>query len=320
MVFAMRQVRAEVYRREGYEIRVIGGRGGGWRDLYHAFLRLPWWAALAIIGGSYLVLNALFAALYLEVGGIANAGRGSFLDAFFFSIQTMGTIGYGAMYPASHAANGLVVAESVLGLWVIALTTGLVFARFSLTRARVAFSARAAVSPLDGVPTLMMRVGNERRRNEIVDATFRLVVMRTTRTAEGAVIYRTEDLPLVRDRAPALQRSWMVLHRIEPGTPLDGVTPEALAESEAELTLTVAGVDGTTLQPVHALHTWMAQSVVFGARLADVVTDVPDAMIIDLRRFHDLVPTAAAPGFPYRAKPPSPGGGEAAPSEEAAGR
>lgn len=315
----MRQVRAEVYRREGYEIRVIGGRGGGWRDLYHAFLRLPWWAALACIGGGYLALNALFAALYLEVGGIANAARDSFLD-FFFSIQTMGTIGYGSLYPATRAANGLVVAESVLGLWVIALTTGLVFARFSLTRARVAFSARAAISPLDGVPTLMMRVGNERRRNEIVEATFRLVVMRTTRTAEGAVIYRTQDLPLVRERAAQLQRSWMVLHRIEPGTPLHGVTPEALAESEAELTLTVAGVDGTTLQPVHALHTWMAQSVVFGARLADVITDVPEAMIIDLRRFHELVPTEGAPGFPYRAELGSPGGGEAGRSEEAAGR
>jgi len=300
----MRAPRVEVYPGDGYEIRIVGGSRDGWRDVYHAFLRIHWWAAVAAIAGVYLSLNAVFAMLYLLVGGVANAAPGSFLDAFFFSVQTMGTIGYGSMYPATRAANALVVAESVVGLMVVALATGLVFARFSQTRARVAFSSRAALSPVDGVPTLMMRVGNERKRNNIVDATFRLSVMRTTVTGEGTTVYRTVDLPLVRERAPALARSWMVLHRIEPNSPLAGATPESLAAADAELTLAVAGIDDTSLQPIHARHTWTARSVVFGARLADVVSETEDGgLFLDLRRFHDLVPTLPIPGFPYQAPP-----------------
>ena len=296
-----RTPRHETYAGEGYEIRVVGGARHGLRDLYHGLLRVPWWAALATIVGAYLALNVLFAALYLEAGGIANAAPGSFADAFFFSVQTMGTIGYGSMYPASRAANVLVVAESVTGLVATALATGLVFARFSQTRARVLFSARAAISPLDGVPTLMMRVGNE-RRNVIIDASFKAMLMRTTRTAEGVTVYRTMDLRLVRERAPGLSRAWNVIHRIEPGSPLHGETPESLASSDAELTLTVSGVDDTSLQLVHARHTWIAQSIVWGARLADITSEAPDgAFVIDLRQFHELVPTEPAAGFPYAA-------------------
>ncbi len=293
--------KAEIQRNPGYEIRVVGGARPGWRDLYHALLAMRWWAALTIIVGGYLALNALFALIYLATGGIANAAPGSYADAFFFSVQTMGTIGYGSMYPATRAANLLVVAESVVGLVVTALATGLVFVRFSRTRPRVVFSERAAIAPVDGVPTLMIRVGNE-RRNRIVDTTFRVTLMRTTRTAEGVTMYRAEDVVLVRGRAPALSRSWMVMHRIVAGSPLDGETPESLRKSEAELTLEVVGTDDTSLQAMHAHHTWYAASIVWGARLADVLSETPDGnMQLDLRHFHTLVPTEPTAAFPYRA-------------------
>src|SRR6187455_2794993 len=160
-----RAPRREIVRNEGYSIHVVGAPAPGLRDLYHALLRIPWWAAALVIMGSYLVLNALFAVLYLEVGGVANARPGSAADAFFFSVQTMGTIGYGNMYPQTAAANGLVVAESVAGLMVTALATGLVFVRFSQTRARLLFSSKIAIGLMDGVQTLMLRVGNERSGN-----------------------------------------------------------------------------------------------------------------------------------------------------------
>src|SRR4030095_13152183 len=160
-----RRHRKEILRTEAYNIHVIGAPAPGVRDLYHALLRVPWWATFAVIVGSYLGLNAIFAVLYLWAGGIANARPGSFVDEFFFSVQTMGTIGYGTMYPATVAANVLVVAESVTGLLATALATGLVFVRFSQTRARLVFSSKVAIGPLDGAPTLMLRVGNERRGN-----------------------------------------------------------------------------------------------------------------------------------------------------------
>ncbi|BDG01390.1 ion channel [Anaeromyxobacter oryzae] len=289
----------EVYRAEGYEVRVVGGPPFNLRDLYHGLLRVPGWAALGFIVVAYLALNTLFAGLYLATGGIANAAPGSFLDAFFFSIQTMGTIGYGAMYPVTRAANALVVAESVAGLVATALATGLVFARFSQTRARVAFSSRVAFGPLDGTPTVMFRVGNE-RRGRIVDVAFRLTLSRTTRTPEGVAIYRYLDLPLVRSRAPSLSRAWLVLHRVGPGSPLLGETPASLAAGEVELTLEVNGVDEVSGQHVHAQRTWLAPAIAWGARLADVLSETEDGnLLFDLRRFHEVTPTQPAPGFPY---------------------
>jgi inward rectifier potassium channel len=285
-----------------YEFHIVGGKRPGLRDLYHGLLRVPWWAAMGTIVGGYLGLNVLFALLYLVEGGIHNARAGSFADAFFFSVQTMGTIGYGSMYPDTGAANTLVVAESVTGLLATALATGLVFARFSLTRARVVFSRRVAISPMDGVPTVMIRLGNERRRNQIVAARFRLTMSQTVRTAEGVTMYRSLDLALVRDSAPVMTRSWTVQHRITPDSPLFGLTPESMVESETELSLALSGTDETSLQPIHARKLWFAREIIWGARLADVLSETEDGnMLLDLRRFHDLEPTEPIPGFPYRA-------------------
>jgi inward rectifier potassium channel len=282
--------RKEIFRTAAYDIHVIGAPAPGWRDLYHALLRVPWWAAFAIIVGSYLGLNGLFATLYLWSGGVAHARPDSFADAFYFSVQTMGTIGYGTMYPAGGMANWLMVAESVVSLILTALATGLVFARFSQTRARLLFSDKVAIGPMDGVPTLMLRVGNE-RRGSIVGTEFRLTFTRTARTAEGMTIYRLEELPLVRARAPALSRSWNVMHRIVEGSPLHGLDAEQVAALEGELQLEVVGVDDTSLQPVHARHTWFAGSVAWGARLADVLSETPEGdVILDLRNFHEVVP------------------------------
>jgi inward rectifier potassium channel len=284
--------RTESLRTEGYTIHIIGAPAAGMSDLYHAMLRVPWWVALSVIAGFYLLLNVVFALLYLWSGGVVNARSGSLLDAFFFSVQTMGTIGYGSMSPASTAANVLVVAESVTGLVLTALATGIVFVRFSRTRARLMFSSKVAIGTMDGVPTLMARVGNERRGN-IVDAQFRLAFTRTSKTSEGVTMYRLEDLPLVRSRAPALSRSWMVMHCIDEASPLHGYDAAKLAACDGEVQLEVVGVDDTSAQPVHAQYTWFAASVVWSARLADVLTERPDGdMTLDLRNFHEVVPVA----------------------------
>src|SRR5439155_27249819 len=140
-------------------------------------------------------------------------------------------IGYGAMYPQSGLANALVVSESIVGILFTALATGLVFVRFSLVQARIVFSKCVAVGPMDGVPTLMARIGND-RSNQIYDAQMRMMLMISTTSKEGVRVYRTIDLPLVRDRAPALARSWNIHHRIDAQSPLHGHTPESLKASE----------------------------------------------------------------------------------------
>ena len=286
---------------QSYQIQIVGHQEDGWfRDQYHRFLRVSWVAALGAIVAIYLAVNALFAAAYLATGGVAGAEAGSFFDAFSFSVQTLGTIGYGAMYPRTHAAQAVVVVESVAGLLVTALATGLVFAKFSQPTGRIAFARHAAIGPVDGVPTLMFRVGNE-RSNAIVEATVRVVIVRTVKTLEGVTFYRMEDLPLRRDRSPAMNRSWTVMHPLDGASPLRDATPESLARDEVEFLVTLVGTDETSFQPVHARRSYEHTHVAWGARHADVLSETPGGdLVLDIGRFHDLVATEAREDFPYR--------------------
>jgi inward rectifier potassium channel len=280
-------------------IIVLGAPRTTMRDFYHWFLRVRWSLALAAMVGGYLLLNGLFAIAYLMVGGVSNLRERSFWDAFCFSVQTMGTIGYGFMYPTGAAANALMVVESVTSLVVTAVSTGLIFAKFSRSTARIAFSRRVAIGPMDGVPTLMLRVGNE-RGNEILEATIRVSLIRTERLREGSVFYRMIDLQLSRERSPAMARSWTVLHPIREGSPLFGATPESVARDEVELVVTVVGTDDTSLQPVHARKRYADGEIVWGARHADILSeDAEGNIVVDVRKFHDLVPTRPLEGFPY---------------------
>ena len=282
-----------------YEIRVVGDRHAPLRDFYHALLRLPWWATIAAISGAFLVANALFAVVFVVIGGVTHAAPSSFRDAFFFSVQTMGTIGYGAMFPDSTAANIVVVIESIVSLLLTALSTGLVFAKFSRSTARFVFTRRAVISPVNGVPTLAFRLGNE-RGNEIVNAQIRLVMVRTEQTPEAGTFYRMLDLRPTRERALSLSRSWNVLHTIDASSPLAGETPASAAAKEIELTVMVIGIDDISMQTVHASHRYYAKDIVWGARMADVLSETPDGhLLLDLAKFHDVEATAPTPDFPY---------------------
>ena len=282
---------------------VVGARAHPVRDAYHSVLRATWRTTFAGLTAVYLSANLVFATAFWVVGGVANARPDSFRDMFFFSVQTMATIGYGAMVPQTDAANFLVVVESVFGMVLTALATGVVFARFSQTRGTVVFSDKACIAPMDGVPTLMIRVGND-RTSAIFDAAVRVVLTRTEKTQEGSTFYRMVDLELVRDRSPALGRSWTIMHRIVEKSPLHRLTPEALVAHEVELLVSLAGTDDTSLQPVHARVRYDAPEIVWGARPADVISELPDGRIqLDVRRFHDVVASEPTDDFPYPPKP-----------------
>jgi inward rectifier potassium channel len=282
-----------------YEIRVVGAQSTPLRDFYHALVRMPWWATISTIGAVFLGANGLFAVGFLATGGVAHAAPRSFSDAFYFSVQTMGTIGYGVMYPASRAANLLVVAESMVGLTLTALATGLVFAKFSRSRARIVFTHQAVISPVNGRPTLSFRLGNE-RGNQIVDASIRVVLVRTEQIAEGGTFYRTIDLALTRDRALSLARSWTVQHPIDERSPLHRLSPEDAATQEIEVHVMVIGLDDATMQMVHAMHRYYAHEILWGARHVDVLSEPsPALLVLDLRRFHDVEATRPAGEFPY---------------------
>jgi inward rectifier potassium channel len=274
---------------ESSEVVVVGASAHPLRDAYHGVLGIRWSTTLAGIAGTFLAINAVFACGYLATGGVAGAHPGSFRDAFFFSVQTIATVGYGAMYPASTAANVLVVAESIVGLIVTALATGVVFARFSRTTGKFLFSRNACIAPIDGTPTLHFRLGND-RSSTIFEARVTVSLLRTERTLEGLVFYRIYDLTLVRQQSIALARSFTVMHRLAGDSPLAGATQESCAREDVELRVSVVGTDGTSLQPVHALRRYEMKDILWGSRLADILSELPDGRVqLDLRKFHDVV-------------------------------
>lgn len=289
-----------IRQRDPNEIEVVGAPATPFSDLYNQLLRAPWWFDLCALVSVFLLINFAFGVGYWEVGGIDGANPASLADHFFFSVQTMGTIGYGVMHPTTPAAETLVTFEVVVGLTLVAITTGILFAKFSVPRARMRFAEFATIAPFDGVPMLMFRLGNE-RASQVIEATVRVVLVRSEYTVEGVLYYRLRDLVLERDRSPALSRAWLVMHRIDESSPLFGATPESLARDEIEFMLTVVGIDETSAQNIHARHTYDGvQHVRWGARHADLLSSKPDGQLqLDVRKFHELIPTMPTPTFPF---------------------
>jgi inward rectifier potassium channel len=285
--------------RDPNEVQIVGAERTPWTDLYHELLGAPWWLSLLAMSGVFLLANVLFAFGYMAVGGVAGARPGSFGDHFFFSVQTMGTIGYGVMHPLTTAADAIVTCEVIAGVSLVAITSGILFAKFSVPQARIRFADCATMGPFNGVPTLMFRLGSE-RATQVIEAAVRVVLIRTERTSEGVVYYRLRDLKLERDRSPAMARSWTVLHHIDESSPLYGATPETLVRDEVEFLLTVVGIDETSAQNLHARRTYDNSQVRWGARHADMLSERADGTLqLDMQQFHRIVPTLRTPTFPY---------------------
>jgi inward rectifier potassium channel len=265
-------------------------------DLYHRLVALPWASFLACLSLVYLALNCLFALLYLLGGeAIANARPGAFSDAFFFSVETLSTIGYGQMSPATLYGNMVMSAEAIAGVMLLAVAAGLMFARFSRPTARVVFSKVAVVAPFNRVPTLSLRLANA-RRNQILDAQVSVTLIRDERTSEGDWIRRFYDLQLARQRSPIFAMTFTVMHTIDAASPLHNASASSVAAEGAELVVTVSGVDETTSQIVHARTSYLAHEIMWDHRFADVFTQTADGRLaIDYRRFHDTGPIQSQP-------------------------
>ncbi len=272
-------------------IEVIGAPRLGLTDLYHRMLRATWLELFLVVAAIFLVLNALFGLAYFEMGGVTGAREGYYLDYFFFSVHTFGTIGYGSMYPVSTGAEALMTFEALISLFMTAVVTGMAFSKFARPTARVLWSNVACVSDLDGVPTLFIRAANA-RMNHMVEASMRVAVLRTEMSKEGERFRRMFDMHLVRSTSPSFILSWTVLHQIVPGSPLYGMTPEKLRESGSEIVLTLTGLDETLGMTIHARYSFTPSELKFGARLADILGTRTDGgkAILDYRRFNEWVP------------------------------
>jgi inward rectifier potassium channel len=279
--------------RRGQRIKpiIIGQDGSQWKDVYHAVLTVPWWGFFLSLAAIFLGVNAIFAGLYLLVpGSIMGAHRGSFSDAFFFSVETFGSIGYGVLSPKTTYANVIMTCESFTALVNLAVVTGVIFARFSRPFARVVFSNVAVIVPFEGVSTLMFRAANQ-RANQILDATATVSLARQVTTQEGITMRRFEELKLVRASTPLFSLSWTIMHKIDETSPLYGVTIDTLYDYEMDIIVLLRGTDETFAQVIYARHAFEADDILFDRRFVDVLhVGETGRMEVDLHHFHDTEP------------------------------
>ncbi len=269
---------------------IVGRDRSPFADIYHRALALPLLGILGLMGATFLVLNLIFAGLYLaDAGGIAAMTPGDFPSAFFFSVETFGTIGYGHWYPQSVASNLVMTVETFVGLVYVAVSTGMVFARVSRPVSRVDFSKVAVIHEFEGVPTLMFRAANK-RANNILEAEVMVSLARDAQTSEGILLRRFEELKVARSRTPLFALSWTIMHPIDDQSPLRNATQHSLRAEHAEIIVVLSGTDDRYAQRVHARHSYDASEVIWDRRFADILSFGEDGRrTVDYGRFHDVV-------------------------------
>ena len=284
-----------------------------WQDLYHLFMTLSWPRLFASYAGFFALFNVVFAALYdLQPGDVANLNPAGYWGRFFFSVETLATVGYGDMHPQTVYAHVIASIEIFTGLMSLALITGMMFARFSRPTARILFARQAVIRLFDGKRTLMLRAANE-RQNVIMEATAQLRLVRDEQTAEGYRMRRIYDLPLRRSEQPVFLFGWSLMHVIDEASPLAGATLESLQETNAFLLLTIGGIDETTGQTLMSRQQYHPSSLRWNHSFADIFTTGKDGVDrFDYTKFHDVEPLdepldeAMSTGRRLPERPPSP--------------
>jgi inward rectifier potassium channel len=283
-----RTAKARIVRLGDREIITEGLDLNFWADISHRCMTASWPSFIAGAALVFLAFNAVFACFYwIGDQPIANVPGGAYIDYFYFSIETLSTAGYGDMHPQTHYGHFIATVELFTGIFSMSLMTGLIFARFSRPQARLLFANNPVISNHEGLPTLMVRLANE-RQNLIGNASARLWMFKDIVTAEGHSIRRFYELPLLRSESPALALSWTLHHALDETSPLHGTNPEQLAADNVSLIVVVSGYDVVAAQTVHARKSYEYPAIRFGHRYADILDTTDDGRTrIDYSRFHD---------------------------------
>ena len=274
-----------------YEFRKRGVSRFDLRDPYHLAVTLTWPQFLAALFVLYLSVNIVFATLFwLVPGSVANARLGSFADAFFFSIETLATVGYGEMYPATAYGRLVAGGEIVCGLAFTAILTGLTFVRFSRPRAKFIFAANPGVAMHKGEPTLMVRIGNGRATG-LADARAQLNVLLNETAEDGNVLHRVQELRLERAHIPIFPLFWTLMHVLDERSPLHGYDAARAIKASAQVFVLLEAHDPTVATTVHEIRNYAAQDIRFGMRYQDAVTTAADGTpVLDLTKIGALEP------------------------------
>jgi inward rectifier potassium channel len=279
------------------EFLKINAAVGGWRDSYHWVLSLSWPRFALFLLGSYIVINLLFALLYITGGNcIADMTPGSFPEAFFFSVETLATVGYGHNYPATVYGHIVVTIEIFLGMIWLAVITGLIFVRFARPTARIVFSNCLVIGNFDGRLSAMFRVANL-RHTSMAEAEFRLLYSRDERVAEGEEIRRFYELKVYPNRMISFPAALIIRHTIDEQSPLYGATSESLEKEDAFFVASTLSLELVMAASVQSAQDYAVEDIRFGERFVDVYTELPDGRLtVDYGRLHETEPVPTQGG------------------------
>jgi inward rectifier potassium channel len=261
---------------------------------YQQLLTMSWTGFLGVLAVIYLVFNLLFATAYFLCGPTALFGPGAemfgghFSRAFFFSVQTFATIGYGQVGPEGFGPNVVVTVEALVGLMFQALATGLLFARFSRPTASILFSRAALIAPYNGGRSLQFRIAN-RRKNQIIQLEAQVLFSVMESDDRGGRVRRYYPLALERNKVTFFPLSWTIVHPIDDTSPLRGSTAGDLDAAEMEILVLLMGVDDTFAQTVHARSSYRADELVWDARFTSIFErgDGGSRLLANIGKLHD---------------------------------
>ena len=271
-------------------LRLNSGRTG-WRDFYRTILSLSWACFALFVLAVYLTINLVFATIYLLGGDcIAEMRPGSFASAFFFSVQTLSTVGFGHLYPANLYGDVFTTIEIIVGMFFTAVITGLIFVRFSRPTARLLFSRKLVISNFDGRPALQMRVANLHHQ-PMVEAEFRLMMVRKEKIEGDDDARRFHTLKLEFDRLITFPSALTIRHFIDEESPLHGVTPELLEKSATRFMTSIVCIDTVIPASVQSHESYLWSDVCFGHRFVEIYTEHEEGTFeVDYGRIHETEP------------------------------
>ena len=275
-----------------YNVTTVGKKG--W-TLYQDLKEMSWPRFFGMVTLFFILVNALFAFLLLMPGieclsGIEDKGIFlNFLEAWFFSVQTLTTVGYGSVSPICISSNIIASINALFGLLTFALVTGLFFARFSRPVAQFVFSKNIIIAPFAETGTgLMFRLAN-RRDNQIINAEAKIVMSWVERENKKEKVRRFAPLELQLDKVVMLPLNWTVVHPITKESPFYGLTRNDLIEREVEIIALIQAYDETYSNQVFANISYAAHEILCGYKFSMMYYPGEEGKtILDLDKMNEM--------------------------------
>ena len=270
-----------------FNVKRNGGTFWSKLNIFNRLVVCSWGRFFAVVVSFYLILNFIFAGIYEFVGienlqGADLSSRGSrFMDAFFFSSQTLTTVGYGRIAPIGFWASSVAAIESLLGLLIFALATSLLYGRFSKPVAHILYSDKAIIAPYLDVTAFMFRIVNE-RANQLIDLQVEVAMSILEKQPNGKDVRRYYALKLERNRVNFFPTNWTIVHPITQESPLFGLSKEELLSRDAEFLILIRATEDTFNQTVHSRISYHAREMLFGAKFKSMVLDADSSSLSDL--------------------------------------